>query len=82
MAAQTSNGSPDGTYKEHEFTLDMAQRIKPMLERHGIDVVLTRDADTSVSLTQRAVVANNANVICLFPCTPTPPAQDGAMQAV
>ena len=35
------NGSPDGTYKEWEFTWDMAQRIKPLLEAQGVGVVLT-----------------------------------------
>ncbi len=35
--------SPDGTYREHEFNLNMAQRIKKHLERHGVEVTLTRN---------------------------------------
>ena len=41
------NGSPDGTYKEWEFTWDMAQRVKPLLEAHGVGVVLTKTADNT-----------------------------------
>lgn len=56
----TINGSPDGTYKEQEFTLDMAYRIKPLLERHGVDVLLTRTGDANPSLVSRVALANNA----------------------
>lgn len=59
---ETSNGSPDGTYKEHEFTLDLASRIKVLLERCGVEVVMTRETNKTVSLTQRATIANNAGV--------------------
>ena len=59
---ETSNGSPDGTYKEHEFTLDLAKRIKLLLERCGVEVTMTRETNTTVSLTQRATIANNADV--------------------
>ena len=34
--------SPDKSYYEHEFALDMGKRIKAHLERCGINVVLTR----------------------------------------
>lgn len=34
--------SPDGTYREHEFNLDVAVQIKEHLERHGVAVTLTR----------------------------------------
>lgn len=57
-----SNGSPDGTYKEHEFNLDLALRVKPLLERNGIEVVMTRDNNTSVDLAERAAIANAAGV--------------------
>lgn len=43
------NGSPDGTYKEWEFTWDMAQRVKPLLEAKGVGVVLTKTADNYIS---------------------------------
>ena len=53
-----SNGSPDGSYKEHEFSLDLAKRIKPLLEAQGIRVVMTRSADVFVDLKPRAEIAN------------------------
>lgn len=56
----TANGSPDGTYKEHEFTLDMGRRIKAHLERCGVSVGMTRTEDTSVGLSRRAETANAA----------------------
>lgn len=56
---ESSNGSPDGTYKEHEFTLDLGKRIKVHLIRCGIDVLMTREDGTTPSLTTRAQKANN-----------------------
>ena len=58
------NGSPDGTYKEWEFTWDMAQRIKPLLETQGVGVVLTKTADNYPSLTERANISNKAKPDC------------------
>lgn len=58
------NGSPDGTYKEWEFTWDMAQRIKPLLETQGVGVVLTKTADNYPSLTERAAISNKAKPDC------------------
>lgn len=58
------NGSPDGTYKEWEFTWDMAQRVKPLLEATGMDVVLTKTADNYPSLTERANISNKAKPDC------------------
>lgn len=56
----TVNGSPDGTYKEREFAWDMGQRLKPLLEAAGVEVVLTRTEDTKPSLTERSGVSNDA----------------------
>lgn len=53
-----SNGSPDGTYKEHEFALDIANRMKAILTAHGVDVKMTREDDTDVSLSNRATISN------------------------
>lgn len=61
----TVNGSPDGTYKEQEFTWDMGQRVKALLEEQGVGVVLTRAADSKPSLTARAQVSNAAGADCL-----------------
>lgn len=58
------NGSPDGTYKEWEFTWDMAQRIKPLLEAQGVGVVLTKTADNYPGLTERANISNKAKPDC------------------
>lgn len=58
------NGSPDGTYKEWEFTWDMAQRVKPLLEATGVDVVLTKTANNYPSLTERANISNKAKPDC------------------
>lgn len=54
-----ANGSPDGSYKEHEFTLDMAKRLRTLLAPY-MTVIMTRNADESVSLGGRATIANSA----------------------
>jgi N-acetylmuramoyl-L-alanine amidase len=56
-------GSNSGTHSvlngrfEKEFTLDLALRLKPLLEAEGWKVFLTRSADTDVSLTERVAFA-------------------------
>jgi len=52
------NQSPDGTYFEHEFALDMANRIRTHLFRCGVNVKLTREDSSTPSLTARAATAN------------------------
>jgi len=58
--------SPDGTYLEHEFALDMAGRLKSLLERHGIAVTLTRTDEHDVSLERRVQIANGIQELDLF----------------
>ena len=58
------NGSPDGTYKEWEFTWNMAQRVKVLLKAQGVGVVLTKTADNYPSLTERANISNKATPGC------------------
>ena len=58
------NGSPDGSYKEREFTWDMYTRIAPLLERHGVHAICTRTEDSDPSLTERAGVSNRAGADC------------------
>jgi len=53
------NQSPDGTYFEHEFALDMANRVRTHLVRCGVDVKLTREDSSTPTLTERATIANN-----------------------
>lgn len=57
-AANRANKSPDGTYFEHEFALDMAKRIKAHLECHGVEVVETRPDAGDVSLGERCRISN------------------------
>ncbi|MFT5490027.1 MAG: N-acetylmuramoyl-L-alanine amidase [Limisphaerales bacterium] len=42
---------------EKEYSLDWARRLKPMLEKKGWKVFLTRDSDISVSLDERVAIA-------------------------
>ena len=50
--------SPDGTYLEHEFTLDMAKRVKFILASYGVEVYLTRKDEHNISDTERAEISN------------------------
>lgn len=47
----------DGRF-EKEFTLDLARRLKPLLEAEGWKVYLTRNSDTFVTNAERVVFAN------------------------
>ena len=70
---QSNNQSPDGTYSEPEFALDMAERMRAILFRHGVEVTLTRvgtdnptgKADTN-DLQYRCNVANAIKGLDLF----------------
>lgn len=57
--AEAYNQSPDGTYKEYEFTLDMGKRLRAHLERCGFEVMMTREDNSTPGLTARATMANN-----------------------
>jgi N-acetylmuramoyl-L-alanine amidase len=49
-----------GGLQEKQLTLDVARRIRSMIEsRLGLRVILTRDDDRTVSLDERAATANN-----------------------
>ena len=51
---------PKGTL-EKQITLDVARRLKTLVEtRLGVRVVMTRDADRSVSADERDAIANNS----------------------
>ena len=60
----TVNGSPDGSYKEKEFTWDLYERLRALLEGQGVEVVCTRAEDAKPSLTARAEVSNAAGADC------------------
>ena len=51
-------GAASSYGNEKEFTLDVAKRLKPLLEAKGLHVVMTRDSDELVPLPERARIAN------------------------
>ncbi|MGW4792424.1 N-acetylmuramoyl-L-alanine amidase [Nonomuraea sp. NPDC004297] len=57
VGTETADG-----YPEHAFTWDVAGRLKPILERLGAEVVLTRPDDKGVGpcVTERAAIGNEA----------------------
>lgn len=65
-AGNLANRSPDGTYYEHEFALDMAKRIRTHLERCGVAVTETRPDGQAVSLQERCKIANGIQGLDLF----------------
>lgn len=46
--------------QESQITLDIARRLRSRLRAAGLEVVLTREADNSLSSEQRAAIANRA----------------------
>jgi N-acetylmuramoyl-L-alanine amidase len=53
--------------EEKQLTLDMARRLRAMVEaRLGLRVILTREDDRSLSLDERAAVANNGKANLLI----------------
>lgn len=65
-AGNLANRSPDGTYYEHEFALDMAKRIRSHLERCSVAVTETRPDGQAVSLQERCKIANGIQGLDLF----------------
>jgi N-acetylmuramoyl-L-alanine amidase len=47
-------------FSEKQVTLDVAQRLRALLQESGLDVLMTREHDESVSLRERALFANTA----------------------
>lgn len=45
---------------EKEITLDIGRRLRAKLERDGFEVVVTRDADRTIALRERARLANDS----------------------
>lgn len=64
--AKNSNASPDKTYYEHEFALDMSKRIGAILEEQGVSVTYTRKGGEEVGLTERCNIANAVADLDLF----------------
>lgn len=53
--------SPDGSLAEYEFNRDVTNRIKNILERHGVEVLLTCDDEHDIDLKVRCEYANANN---------------------
>ncbi len=62
----SANKSPDGRYQEHEFAMDMAERIAAILRDSGISVLLTRNREEFPSLRNRCLIANQHPELRLF----------------
>jgi len=61
-------GIPSQRIPEKIMTLDVSQRLKPLLEKAGYRVIMTRDSDVFVPLPTRVAIANsypNAVFICV-----------------
>lgn len=62
----SANKSPDGSYEEQAFAMDLSQRIAALLQGHGVAVILTRDAAGYPGLRERCAVANSISQLDLF----------------
>ena len=51
--------SPDGTLLEYEFNRDVTNRLKCILEKHGIEVLTTCDDEHDIDLKTRCMYAND-----------------------
>ena len=60
------NKSPDGRYEEHEFAMDLAERIATILRSSGVSVLLTRNREEFPSLSRRCWIANQHPELMLF----------------
>ncbi len=60
-------GIPGQRIPEKMMTLDVSQRLKPMLERAGYRVIMTRDSDVFIPLGTRVAIAN-AQPEAIFVC--------------
>lgn len=60
------NRSPDGSYEEQEFAMDLAERIAALLRMRGVTVSFTRRAEDYPSLQSRCKTANAINELALL----------------
>lgn len=61
-----ANRSPDGSFEEQAFAMDMAQRIARLLRAQGVIVTLSRSASEYPSLQKRCQIANGIPKLSLF----------------
>ncbi|MFI6869164.1 N-acetylmuramoyl-L-alanine amidase [Nocardia sp. NPDC050406] len=66
-ACNTTGTSGNDGYTEHEFTWDVASRVRELLSARGIRVEMTRDSDTGVGpcVDQRAAFANGTGAAAI-----------------
>lgn len=58
--------SPDRSFFEYEFNRDVTDRLKKILENHGIEIILTAATKYDTSLKERCRIANDANADLLI----------------
>jgi N-acetylmuramoyl-L-alanine amidase len=56
----TDPGATAAQLLEKEITLDIGKRLQSLLEGDGFDVIVTRDADRTIALKERARLANES----------------------
>jgi N-acetylmuramoyl-L-alanine amidase len=66
LALDAGHGLPDSGavgcgLLEYQVAMRIVQQVKPIIERHGVKVVLTRTNDKIVALNERCRIANDAN---------------------
>ncbi|HHV73004.1 MAG TPA: N-acetylmuramoyl-L-alanine amidase [Clostridia bacterium] len=73
-----ANRGPSG-YIEADGVLDIALRVKELLVKKGIEVVITRDKDETVSLAKRVAIAdgNKADILVSIHSNAGPPQARG-----
>lgn len=54
-------GVSDPEFREKDWTLDIALKIRDNLEKMGVEVIMTREGDTYPTLKERVEIANNSN---------------------
>ncbi len=62
--------SPDGTIIEKEINLNVSNKVASLLEKHGINVIMTRESDDYMSLEERAYFSSHqtANLFVSLHC--------------
>lgn len=56
----TDSGATNGAAYEKNIVLDIAKRVKPLLESSGYEVVMTRETDIFNTPSEKAQIANKA----------------------
>ncbi len=54
--------NPSGGMDEKEIVLDVAKRLRMLLESAGIKVIMTRDTDNFISLPERTIITSRSGV--------------------